>query len=40
MMKGQQNVRCVKPGSILLEPSNLREIKEELSSWAIFKNEE
>jgi|SanBayMetagenome_1026888.scaffolds.fasta_scaffold100345_2 hypothetical protein len=40
LLEGQQYVSSVKPSSILLEPSNLAQIEEQLASWAVLKAEE
>jgi hypothetical protein len=39
MMKCKQNVGSVKSGCVLLKSPNLREVEEELTSWAVLKHE-
>ena len=35
----EQNIRCIEPSSVLLEATDLRQIEEELSTWAVLKHE-
>ena len=40
VMQCQQDITCVESGSIFLEPSNLRKIEKEFSTWAVFQHKE
>ncbi len=40
VLKSQQDVCCVESRRVLLESTNLGEVKEELPTWAILKTEE
>jgi hypothetical protein len=39
MVQSQEYVRSVKSGSVFFESPNLRQVEEELTSWAVLKNE-
>ena len=40
MVQGQEYVRRIKSSCILLETSNLTQVEEELSTWAVFQDKE
>ena len=39
MLKSQQDVCCVKFGSILLKPANLTQVEKQLATWTVFQAE-
>ena len=39
MLQGEEDVRCVELGGVLLETTDLAEVEEELTTWAVLKAE-
>lgn len=40
VFQGQEDVGSVEPGGVLLEPADLGEVEEELSTWTVLQHEE